>query len=173
MTLKKLAVCAVAFVCVVAAKAASIDWSVKGTVDTTNYQVFIVSAIDEGWTGVSDIAAASEALGLGGSGTIVKNGRSYYAGGTIYGANITTEAAAGFYWVIVSGVDATTYNYVAADMSGKVYEAPQPSPGEFNNFNAAGILAGTQGTFAGVPEPTSGLLALLGFAGLALRRRRQ
>lgn len=173
MTLKKLVMCVGTLVCVLAVNAASVDWKINATKDQLGYQLFIVSAIDEAWTGVSDIAAASAALGQGGSGTIIAGSRNqYYSTSTIYGDNVTAESAAGFYWVIVSGADATTYNYVAADMSSYAYAAPMPSPGLFMKLKAADILAGTQGTFAGVPEPASGLLALLGFAGLALRRRR-
>lgn len=172
MTLKKLAVYVTALVCAFVAKAASVDWNVTGSKDTEGYQVFFVSAIDDAWTGVSDIASASAAIGVGGSGTIANKGRTYSANGTIYGDNVTAESAAGWYWVIVSGADATTYNYVAVDLSTYVYAPPMPSPGTYNGLKATAILAGTQGTFAGVPEPTSGLLALLGFAGLALRRRR-
>ncbi len=171
MTLKKLMMYAAALVCTFAANAACVDWKVTGAAATANYQVFLVSAIDDSWTGVSDLAAASAALGTGGSGTIMKNGRSYLTLGQIYGDNVTAESAKGFYWVIVSGADAKDYNYVAVDGSSKVYAPPASSPGNLS-INASDILAGTKGSFAAVPEPTSGLLALLGFAGLALRRRR-
>lgn len=171
MTLKKIMMCAAALACASAANAAYVDWKVTGAAATANYQVFLVSAIETSWTGVSDLATASSALGAGGSGTIMKNGRSYYVDGKIYGDNVTAESAKGFYWVIVSGADAKDYNYLAVDGSSKVYDPPEPSKGELS-INASDILAGTKGSFAAVPEPTSGLLALLGFAGLALRRRR-
>lgn len=171
MALKKIMMCAAALACASAANAAYVDWKVTGAAATANYQVFLVSAIDASWTGVSDLAAASSTLGAGGSGTIVQNGRSYLTLGQIYGDSVTAESAKGFYWVIVSGADAKDYNYVAVDGSSKVYDPPASSPGNLS-IKASDILAGTKGSFAAVPEPTSGLLALLGFAGLALRRRR-
>ena len=79
------------------------------------------------------------------------------------------------YYVIVSASDATSYTYYKADMSAKVYDPnnQESSPGAFNSVSAATILSsGTSANFAAVPEPTSGLLMLLGVAGLALRRRR-
>lgn len=171
MKLKKIMMCAAALACVSAANAACVDWQFTGAADTVGYQVFIVSAIDESWTGVSDVAAASSAFGTGGSGTITSKGRSYSATGQIYGDSITEESAKGFYWVLVSGADAKDYTYLAVDGSSKVYALPSPSPGKLAG-KASAVLAGTKGSFAAVPEPTSGLLALLGFAGLALRRRR-
>lgn len=171
MALKKIMMCAAALACAFAANAAYVDWKFDGTADTVGYQVFLVSAIDDAWTGVSDLAAASSALGAGGSGTIAKNGRSYLASGKFYGDSVTAESAKGFYWVIVSGADARDYNYLAVDASANVYTPPASSPGKLAG-NASDVLAGTKGSFANVPEPTSGLLALLGFAGLALRRRR-
>lgn len=171
MALKKIMMCAAALACASAANAACVDWKFDGTADTADYQVFLVSAIDDAWTGVSDVAAASSALGAGGSGTITSKGRSYSATGQFYGDSVTAESAKGFYWVLVSGADARDYNYLAVDASAQIYTPPASSPGQFVG-KASDVLAGTKGSFANVPEPTSGLLALLGFAGLALRRRR-
>lgn len=171
MTLKKIMMFAAALACASAANAAYVDWKFDGAADTVGYQVFLVSAIETSWTGVSDLAAASAAFGAGGSGTIAKNGRSYLASGLFNGDSVTAESAKGFYWVIVSGADAKDYNYLAVDASAQVYAPPASSPGQLIG-KASDVLAGTKGSFAAVPEPTSGLLALLGFAGLALLRRR-
>lgn len=55
----------------------------------------------------------------------------------------------------------------ATDISAYDYDAGNPAPGTF-----AITAVANSGTIASVPEPTSGLLMLVGLAGLALRRRR-
>lgn len=67
--------------------------------------------------------------------------------------------------------DGSSYSTTGAmDVSAYVYTPPASSPGEFmftvDSFTTRGAPIGN------VPEPTSGLLMLLGMAGLALRRRR-
>ena len=54
------------------------------------------------------------------------------------------------------------------DVSGSFYEPP--ATGTAFTFKADSFT--NSGTIANVPEPTSGLLMLVGLAGLALRRRR-
>ncbi|MBQ6341074.1 MAG: PEP-CTERM sorting domain-containing protein [Kiritimatiellae bacterium] len=41
-----------------------------------------------------------------------------------------------------------------------------------DTWSGAGFTYATGGNFTAVPEPTSGLLLLLGMAGLALKRKR-
>ena len=109
------------------------------------------------------------------SGTIAKNGRNYTASGTAIAEAITAASMKEVYWVIVDGSGApTTYNYVKTDMSAFVYnpDNQESSPGSFSSVTAADMLAGSSGSFGAAPEPTSGLLMLLGMAGLALKRKR-
>lgn len=57
------------------------------------------------------------------------------------------------------------------DASGYLYEPPAQATTVMNLDKSSTSFA-TSGTIAAVPEPTSGLLMLVGLAGLALRRRR-
>ena len=169
--MKKLLTLAVALGAAALAHAASFDWQVNGTSATVNYQVYIVGSIVSTWTSVSDLATAATKFGNGTSGTITVDGRSTYTTGTATSDSIS-KTSASVYFVIVSGDDAKTYNYVNYDVKDSVYGGSDPSSGNFM-IAAADLVAGTQGSFAGsVPEPTSGLLMALGVAALALRRKR-
>lgn len=159
----------------VGANAACVDWAVKGSVDTVGYQVYLVGALSDSWTSVADIAADAAAFGSQGtSGTIVKAGRAYATNGTLASDNVT-KASGEMYFVIVTGDDTKTYNYVKVDLSGYTYEGIETPPASYDTTVDA-LLAGMSKSFSGgsggVPEPTSGLLLLVGGAMLTLRRRR-
>ena len=172
--MKKLMIVAAAVLCGTFARAAAINWQVaEATSSQVGYTVYMVSAISDAWTSAADVAADAAALGTGTSGTIAKSGRVYLISPTTAsGEGITPSSS--LYLVLVQSADATGYTYVSmGDISGLVYEPPASASGNFSTTSAA-LLAGTAGTFSSspVPEPTSGLLMLLGVAGLALRRRR-
>lgn len=168
--MKKLTLMIGAVALAMGVQAASVDWKVSGTAATENYNVYLLTSIADSYESVADIASAALI-----SGTIAKAGRNYYAGGTAASEAITKDSMKEVYWVIVDGSGApTTYNYVKADLSSYVYDPDnqESSPGDFGSISAADMLAGTSGSFGAVPEPTSGLLVLLGMAGLALKRKR-
>ena len=73
-----------------------------------------------------------------------------------------------FYFVVFNDADATkATDYAMVSAPNKAFSAIDAK------FTASGTFsASTPWQPAGVPEPTSGLLMLLGVAGLALRRRR-
>ena len=168
--MKKLVLMMVAAVAIMSVKAAAVDWNVAGSADTVGYSVYVLTALADSYSSVEEIASAAV-----GSGTIAKSGRQTYASGRAEGSTVTADSMKNAYYVIVSSSSATSYTYYKTDMSAMVYDpdAQQTSPGEFASVSAATILSsGTSANFAAVPEPTSGLLMLLGVAGLALRRRR-
>ena len=155
------------------AKAASVNWQItNGTAAQVGYNVYLVAAIDNTWTSGADVAAAAATLGTGTSGTVVKNGRTYIiASTTASGEGITETSMKNAYLVLVQSDSAKEYTYVSADLSASVFGETDAPKAAFSTTTAA-LLAGTSANFAAVPEPTSGLLMLLGVAGLALRRRR-
>ena len=155
------------------AKAASVNWQItNGTAAQVGYNVYLVAAIDSSWTGGADVAAAAAALGTGTSGTIAKNGRVYgIAATTASGDAITETSMKNAYLVLVQSDSAKEYTYISANLSASVFGDTDSAKDPFGATTAA-LLAGTSANFAAVPEPTSGLLMLLGFAGLALSRRR-
>jgi len=169
--MKKLAIIAAVALSVASVKAASVSWSVAGTSATSGYTVYLLTSLASNYESVSDLASKAVS-----SGNIVSKGRGAYAAdGVASGASVTSTSMANAYYVIVASGDASSYTYYQADLSSKVYdpENQESSPGAFNTVSAATILSsGTSANFQSVPEPTSGLLMLLGVAGLALRRRR-
>lgn len=82
-------------------------------------------------------------------------------------------------WFIFEGnsiADGSTYDTTGAiDVSAYMFTPPESSPGEFtftvDSFTTKGAPIGGS-TPPVIPEPTTGLLVLLGVAGLALKRKR-
>lgn len=82
----------------------------------------------------------------------------------------STESPQTIYGLVLYVDTATAASYDGVDAFVKSYVGTAT----WQNTTGAGLtnLAGSQATWTAVPEPTSGLLMLLGMAGLALRRRR-
>ena len=137
----------------------------------------------------SNYDAAISALNAGGSG-IASTMAGYALGDVVTlsgkgaGNNSYGSATAGdsYYWIVVmSGgnaiADGQNYystaaiTYATMDAAGAIATG-SATPSNFMIVNSTqNLLTGTSGTI-GAPEPTSGLLLLLGVAGLALKRKR-
>lgn len=171
--MKKLVIIAALAISAGFAQAASVNWMVSGgTAAQVGFDVYLVAALDSTWKSGADVAASAAALGEGTSGEVVKSGRTYIvATKTASGDAITADSMKNAYFVLVQSDSAKDYTYISADLSGNVFGETDSAKATFTTTTAA-LLAGTSANFAAVPEPTSGLLMLLGVAGLALRRRR-
>jgi len=180
--MKKLVVALSAVIIGAVAHAASVDWSVAGKTfapsgddpatngRAKNYLVYAFSA--------SDLSAVTAALSAGKvSDAIaysVSSGRTTATGatsGSISGVTGSTYdmflVAFDTYSASDAGIDTAKNYIVSATLTASTYEPPAtgtPLAYSSSNFGS--------GSWAAVPEPTSGLLMLLGVAGLALRRRR-
>jgi hypothetical protein len=160
----------------VSAQAATVNWQVLGGKSDVGKTVYVLTSIAESYASLSDLAVAAVS-----SGSVIDYNRLIYANGIASGDSVTKEAT--FYYAIVSGDDASYFNYVeATGMEALVYGEQDPAPDTFSSINAAGIESGTRVEFGAnpdaptgpsdsVPEPTSALLFVVGAAGLALRRR--
>ena len=176
--MKKLIMFAAAAALAFAGQAATVDWKVtyagQGATWAGNGATVMAFA-------GSDYADIVKLVTVDGSDTLQTDlatkalGSSTFsnARGTATTAAIkTSDAPASMFFMIFSegsfdGGKAVTWT-AATDVSGSYYTPP--ATGTAFALTAANFT--NSGTIASVPEPTSGILLLIGMAGLALRRKR-
>lgn len=174
--MKKLMTLAAAVMLASITHAAAVGWSIMGASAYANgsYNVFVV-----GQNGVTDV---NQIVAMVAAGTDVSS-FAFYDGGTVTAAGMASlSATASGKSITYSGSGTDTYEAFAilwtADNSAASYTATKSitmdndSTGRTFGFgNQSTNLANNQFAIGNVPEPTSGLLLLLGMAGLALRRK--
>ena len=178
--MKKLIIAAAIACAAAISQAATVNWNISGVkadggaAPTAGWAVMafyteagagssaIESAIKAGKAG--DLAFESKTLSVAlGSGRV-----------TAHDANATgiTDTSKNYdmYFVVFNNADATKADkYVMVSDLNKAYS------GMDGKYSASGVFSASTAwtpTSSSVPEPTSGLLMLLGVAGLALRRKR-
>ena len=174
--MKKLLILAAIGLVAGVSQAAAVGWTVAGASVYANgaYDIFVIGK--NGVTGASQIAALVEA------GTSVSS-YAFYEGGTVNGSGtaMLTAAASGKS-ITYSGSGTDTYQAFAVLWTKDGDKASYTSVASitmdndatsktFGFGNQSTNLANNQFTVS-VPEPTSGLMLLLGVAGLALKRKR-
>jgi len=181
--MKKLIIAAAVFVFGVSVNAASLDWKFttsKTVVPNLTAYVIVGDTAKTDWKNQAEIAtAAAQYETISGSlahGQPEKKGAggslNYSATGTLKAAgtvNPATTALTSWYMVVVDSTGDGKY-YVSDPTSTGIRE--DASAAAQQTITWVNISSGTAYTFSSVPEPTSGLLLILGMAGLALRRRR-
>ena len=191
--MKKLIVAAAAIVLAVASQAAVVDWGYKITGDKTvtsvataqasdyakNYMVYLFAAdavADFSKLTKEDLSKAKDSAALQYQTWTSRAGATYSTaneGGVVGNARTFSVGDASTYEGVLVVVDTKSDTYNASSIT-------IASRSETAGAGTAGIKSMTQanfanqsfGQFAAVPEPTSGLLLLLGMAGLALKRKR-
>ena len=151
--MKKLLVMAAIIVASVAANAAAFNWNaanIYSTDLTTKYSGEVTLFC----TQVTDWSVTATAA----SGVVNKNNAAFSSDKFVVGNDYD------FYFVITSG----DKQFTSATKSVGALDA------QTANINFGNMASATQNAsnWAAVPEPTSGLLMLLGMAGLALKRKR-
>lgn len=190
--MKKLVI-AFAAVCLgFAAQAATVDWQYKVTESSVNYNsgytLYLVDAAKWDAATISadtfsdnTIVYGSTTFAAGtGKNATSKTYASAKAGTTTAGMTATalsdTIITAGgthdFYYVILNTSTDPNEYYVSAKatLTGRAGNGSEITANTFSASNTTVQAAGW--TAVAVPEPTSGLLMLLGLAGLALKRKR-
>lgn len=181
--MKKLIIALVAAAMAVVVNAASVTWVVncldyadESTVDAGTY--WLVAMGDS--TDVSGFKVFEDGTYSFGSGTVTETGSipdAFSVGGTIDGLSAANN---GDYYALViwDGNDVASGGLWgvsdAVAISGVIDEPPTNGDDIFfqNGTDAYGTAIFANQAVEPIPEPTSGLLIVLGMAGLALRRRR-
>ena len=175
--MKKLIVLAAAVALAFAGQAASVSWS--ATLAGQGATLAGNGAFVMAFAG-SDYADIVKLVTVDGSDTLQSDLAAKSLGSKAFSNNRGTATAANsidnspttVFWMIFNdgsydGGSAVTWT-AATDVSANFYEPP--ASGTAFTLNAASFA--NSGTIASAPEPTSGILLLIGMAGLALRRKR-
>lgn len=173
--MKKIMLLAVVACATMFANAASFSWKLQTGAGYENMTVYAV-ADSTATTVLAALQGKTEAdwtAALTGAATATVSGNNARAGAIGESGNVAVADKLTF--VIVDGAVADGSKYwVVNDYSipaGVTFEPP--ATGTMVTIKIADLGIAGSGTFtAAVPEPTSGLLMLVGLAGLALRRRR-
>lgn len=176
-----LAIFAISMMAVVSANAAAVTWSMTQIanspdstasgdwicyiLDSSNYTTFSTLTQDKfvDYVTKNSIYSGSTVAARGNVSLSIKNGK-YEKGDTISSFLVlfnNSNAKDATYYVNTC-VSSTTINDLGADGTIK-----------FGTFTEAMSADGSSGGWVSIPEPTSGLLILLGMAGLVLRRKQK
>ena len=154
------------------AQAASVDWQFGKDTSMNGWTVYAFDAANQatvlGALAAYDASAQSTIDGLVLSSAEVKKGVAKSAGTDV-------GSATSLLLVAVNGAfaDGVAYKYDTYDISASVYTPPETTPGSVGPtaLTKSGTVVAAGGS-SGTPEPTSGLLLLVGAGILGLRRKR-
>ena len=175
--MKKLIVAAAVAMLGVAVQAATVNWSVnaiQSSPDTAVAAGWLVQVYSSAVTYDYDSAKADSLTTFASSATVAV-GTTFRAGGSVTDG-LANGTSGSFYAVIYDAATvADAKNYIVSTLAtATATAAGNPATLAFGSGLGTTIAANKfyGQSWTAVPEPTSGLLMLLGMAGLALRRRR-
>ena len=161
-------------VAAMAANAATFDWEYWTDSSEAGYMVYVMlgDTVQTSWASVSDIATASI-----GSGEVKNIYGDYIATGSGISASLAKGTDASVYYVLVTGDKFSSSEVFTLD-GGLIYGELDSSPGAFDEIDNEATFSAFQSVGGGdtpvdSPEPTSGVLMLVGAGVLALRRKQK
>lgn len=171
--MKKITIAAMSMCVAVMSQAASVDWQYTDNSesgDQVGYTVYaIAGAIQDNWKSAAEIKSAAMA---GGVATIEDQGRAGYGTDLMTAASDSLTKEGGYFLVVVN---ASEDKFGIIEGNANMIYDPSKQESSTGAYQVADVA--TTSSFSGepgpIPEPTSGLLMLLGVAGLALRRKQQ
>ena len=178
--MKKLIMLLAAVCAVGVSQAASVNWAIDMGKANGGKQYYVFAG-----SKASDVLAELAALTSESSskldGWALATGTLNTKAGKASGNGLDVGSETSLYMVVLDGALAADATYTAGtqDISGMLYTPPSSAPGQSiadsSTFTQSGtIVAGGGGGGGGdIPEPTSGLLLLVGGAMLALRRKQK
>lgn len=189
--MKKLMIACVAVAMAAVAQAASINWTITNIYSPADSSAKIAANSMSAWlfvtanstdvttiktTTMAAVQAVLDSGDLTGLSTLAAAHASNTAAGTIGGATGLTGFSSGTltaFALVIDSTDLATANNYFLVSDGATKDAVFTSATGVKMFGWGDQTSYTQGAgkWSAVPEPTSGLLLLLGMAGLALKRK--
>ena len=167
--MKKLIAIIALAACASMANAACVSWKITGTAADNGASVYIILGATAATTFADVDAVKTAAVGGASQGTVAKKSGKYQVAGTLNDAAFTTTNNK-FYYVLVSSDEKSFYiSPVQTAEAANIY-----NEGETAGTALSATLASSYSDFTGgspVPEPTSGMMLILGVAALALKRK--
>lgn len=182
--MKKLAIVAAIVCAATFANAAAVDWSASKVYDAVETLAQGKNVAANGWLGYvimeADYSKVTSDLAAGNTSSLTSKAVGPQKATTNKGA-FNTSAASGnvasgeqsFYLIVLNSTTlAGATSYAASAKTTVTVDSSLDTLIAFGSMESATKNVSDWTTMSAVPEPTSGLLMLLGVAGLALRRRR-
>ena len=165
--MKKLIITLVAIAVATISEAASVTWSTTAVKDITGTAIGS-KAESAGWTAVCTIYAADGT-------TIIGSSTDKTAAMSKFDGTVDGTATGTSYFAQLVITDAAGNTITSEKAAFTTDSAAEYGPLNFTtggNFTTASAKINYAGGWVAAPEPTSGLLLLMGLAGLALKRKR-